>query len=196
MSFDRDIALHAAMLTFWRNGYETTSVADLTEAMGITAPSLYAAFGDKRRLFMEAVRLYAGDPEDTVRAIDGSSTACEAARKLLTTAATTYTGKTTPKGCLLASATASGSAASSDVRKAVADIRRSTAAHLERRIRQDIANGLIPPDVQAIDLAGHTMAVMQGMSVMARDGASRDSLMAIVATAMKAWPRAEERDRV
>ena len=63
LSFDREAALEQAMLTFWRHGYETTSIVDLTTAMGVTAPSLYAAFGDKQRLFLEAVRRYAGDPE-------------------------------------------------------------------------------------------------------------------------------------
>ena len=192
LSFDRNVALRAAMLTFWRDGYETTSVGDLTKAMGITAPSLYAAFGDKRRLFLEAVRLYAGEPEDIARAISDTPTAYEAARNLLTTAATTYTGETTPKGCLLASATASGSAASRDVQYAIAEIRRSIAVELETRIANDILQGLLPPDTRAADLAHHALAVMQGMSVLARDGASRQELMAIVVTAMKAWPRADE----
>ena len=106
LSFDRDAALRQAMLTFWRHGYETTSVADLTAAMGISAPSLYTAFGDKRRLFLEAMRLYASDPADMERAIANARTAQEAAHDLMTAAATTYTGEGTPRGCLLASATA------------------------------------------------------------------------------------------
>ena len=69
LSFDRNVALRQAMLTFWRYGYETTSVSDLTTAMGITAPSLYTAFGDKKQLFLEAVRLYAGEPE-TMAGVD------------------------------------------------------------------------------------------------------------------------------
>ena len=125
LSFDRDAALEQAMLTFWRHGYETTSIVDLTTAMGVTAPSLYTAFGDKKRLFLEAARRYAGDPEKMAQTIDGAPTAYDAARDLLTAAATAYTGEATPKGCLLASATASGSAASADVQSAIADIRKS-----------------------------------------------------------------------
>ncbi|VVB47617.1 TetR family transcriptional regulator [Beijerinckiaceae bacterium RH AL1] len=177
------------MLTFWRHGYETTSIADLTDAMGITAPSLYTAFGDKRRLFLEAVRLYAGDPEDTARALEDAPTAYDAARDLMMTAATVYTGDVTPKGCLLASATASGSAESRDVQEAVAQVRQHSAARLETRIARDIADGLLPNDVQAPKLAGLAMALMQGMSVLARDGASREDLVAIVDAGMKAWPR-------
>ena len=86
------------MLAFWRYGYETTSVAELTAAMGITAPSLYTAFGDKKHLFLEAMRLYAGDPEDMARAISDAPTAYDAARDLMTIAAATYTGESTPTG--------------------------------------------------------------------------------------------------
>lgn len=71
LSFDRDAALEQAMLTFWRYGYETTSIVDLTTAMGVTTPSLYTAFGDKRRLFLEAVRRYVGDPAVMAQALIG-----------------------------------------------------------------------------------------------------------------------------
>ncbi len=189
LSFDRKAALEQAMLTFWRHGYETTSIVDLTTAMGITAPSLYTAFGDKKRLFLEAVQRYAGEPEAMARAIDGASTAYDAAHALLTGAATAYTGDATPKGCLLASATASGSSASADVQGAVADIRRSIDGRLRARIERDIAAGVLPPDTHAADLAGLVMTVSLGMSAVARDGASRASLMAIVALALQAWPQ-------
>jgi AcrR family transcriptional regulator len=115
LSFNRDMALRQAMLTFWRYGYETASVADLTAAMGISAPSLYAAFGDKRRLFLEAMRLYAGDANLASAALDVAPTSRDAARELMIGAAIAYTGEDTPKGCLLASATASGSAQAADL---------------------------------------------------------------------------------
>ena len=188
LSFDRDAALRQAMLTFWRYGYETTSVAELTAAMGVNAPSLYAAFGDKKHLFLEAMRLYAGDPEDMARAIHDSPTAYEAASKLMTVAAVTYTGETTPKGCLLASATASGSVASADVKEAVADVRRRINDWLKTRIDRDVEDGVLPPGTEAAALAGLVLAVTQGMSVLARDGATRASLLAIVEAVLSAWP--------
>lgn len=188
LSFDRDAALRQAMLAFWRHGYETTSVADLTAAMGISAPSLYAAFGDKRRLFLEAMRLYAGDPADMERAIATARTAQQAAHDLMTAAATTYTGEATPRGCLLASATASGSTAAADVQDAAANVRRGVESCLRARIERDIENGVLPPGTQAATLAGLVLAVTQGMSVLARDGASRTSLLAIAETALHAWP--------
>lgn len=191
LSFDRDAALRQAMLTFWRHGYETTSVAELTAAMGVSAPSLYTAFGDKKQLFLEAMRLYAGDPDDMARMIFDAPTAYQAAHDLMTAAAITYTGEATPKGCLLASATASGSAASADVQDAVADVRRTIEGRLRMRIERDIEDGVLPSGTQAAALAGLVLAVTQGMSVRARDGTSRASLLAIVEAALRAWPGTE-----
>ena len=188
LSFDRGEALRQAMLTFWRHGYETTSVADLTAAMGISTPSLYTAFGDKKQLFLEAMRLYAGDPEDMDSRIDDAPSAYDAAQTLMTGAATAYTGEATPKGCLLASATASGSAASVDVQAAVADIRRAIESRLKIRIERDIEDGLLPVGTQSAALAGLAMAVTQGMSVLARDGATQASLLGIVEAALRIWP--------
>ena len=176
------------MLVFWRHGYETSSVADLTAAMGITTPSLYTAFGDKKQLFLETVRLYAGDPEAMSAAIAAAPSAYAAAQDLMQTAACIYTGDTTPKGCLLASATASGSAAAADVQRAVADIRRHVQDALRARIEQDISETMLPPETDAAGLSGMVMAVMQGLSVLARDGGDRASLLAIVSAALKAWP--------
>ena len=188
LSFDRSAALRAAMLAFWRHGYETTSIVDLTTAMGITAPSLYAAFGDKQQLFLEAVALYIGDPAEVARAIDEAISAFQAASDLLEAVAITYTGEETPSGCLLASATATGSAGACDVRRVVAGIRRDLATQLARRIDRDIADGLLPADCDANGLADLVVAVTQGMSALARDGGTRAQLLAVAHTAMKAWP--------
>ena len=188
LSFDRDAALRAAMLVFWRHGYESSSIAELTDAMGVSAPSLYAAFGDKKRLFLEAIRLYAGDPEAMAAAIEGAPTSFDAARGLMVQAAIAYTGKDTPPGCLLASATASVSAAAVDVQAAVTDVRRSIDMRLRSRIRRDVAEGMLPAGTDPAVLAGLAMAVTQGMSVLARDGASRTALLRIAETAAAAWP--------
>lgn len=176
------------MLTFWRHGYESSSIADLTGAMGISTPSLYTAFGDKKQLFLEAARLYAGDPKAMNDAIVGAPNAYVAARDLMHAAACTYTGTDTPRGCLLASATASGSAASADVQRAVADIRQAVRQRLKGRIERDVSGGLLPPETDAAGLSGLVMAVMQGMSVLARDGADRAALLGIVRVALDSWP--------
>lgn len=188
LSFDRDAALQQAMLAFWRHGYETTSIADLTAAMGITAPSLYTAFGDKKRLFLEAVQRYAGDPAIMAARIAAAPTAYDAARDMLTASAIAFTGPDTPRGCLLASSTASGSDDCRDVQTAVADIRRAIAGHLRRRIERDVAEGALASGTDGAVLSGLVIAVIQGLSVLARDGMAREGLLAIVDVALGAWP--------
>lgn len=189
LSFDRDKALRAAMLAFWKHGYETTSIADLTHAMGITAPSLYTAFGDKKQLFLEAMRLYAGKPEVMARAISDAPSAREIARELLVSAVKAYTGKSTPRGCLLASATASGSAAAADVQSEVAAVRRGIEIALCRRIERDVVEGKLPAHTDAAGIAALTVAVLQGLSILARDGRPRSALLAASGAAMAAWPQ-------
>lgn len=188
LSFDRSAALNAAMLAFWRHGYETTSIVDLTTAMGITAPSLYTAFGDKRQLFLETVELYLGDPGERGRAINEATSAFEAASGLLDAVAISYTSNETPPGCLLASATATGSPGAIDVQRAVADVRRGLSAQLATRIKADITEGLLPSDCDANGLAQFIVAVTQGMSVLARDGGTRSQLLAVARAAMMTWP--------
>jgi AcrR family transcriptional regulator len=188
LSFDRDTALREAMLVFWRHGYETSSIVDLTTAMKITPPSLYAAFGDKRKLFLEAVALYAGDPVERARTIEAAPSAYAAASGLLDAVAASFTGEETPAGCLLASATATGSPAAADVQRAVAEIRRGLSADLFARIEKDVADGVLPGGTDAAVLADLVVAVIQGLSVLARDGATRLQLLAIARAAMRAWP--------
>lgn len=176
------------MLAFWRHGYETTSISDLTQAMGITAPSLYTAFGDKRRLFLETVRRYAGDPEAGATAIDDAPTAYDAARSMLNGAVVMFTGHSTPPGCLLASSTASGSAGSADVQAIIAGYRQRILARLQARIERDAKAGLLPGSTDAAALAGLVITVIQGLSVLARDGVSRDALSHIADASLSAWP--------
>lgn len=191
LSFDREVALEKAMLAFWRHGYETTSISDLTKAMGVTAPSIYVAFGDKKQLFLEAVGRYAGTEEQREQSISNATSAYEAARALLETSASLYTGDSTPPGCLLASATASGSQAAADVRAAVAAIRTSGRSALRRRIEQDVQQGVLPTGTDAEGLTDLVFAVIQGMSTLARDGASRTQLNAVARHALAAWPKSE-----
>ena len=188
LSFDKDAVLNRAMLLFWRHGFEATSLADLTAAMGVTAPSIYAAFGDKKRLFLKAVERYVGGPVTAQSLIDDAPTAREAARCLLEASAIGFTGADTPPGCLLASSAISCSVAAADVQAALAGIRRTIEAHLRERIDQGIAAGEMPADTDAEALAGHVMAVIQGLSTLARDGATRAKLLRVASAAMRAWP--------
>ena len=188
LSFDRDAALDKAMLLFWRHGYEGTSLNDLTATMGVTPPSIYTAFGDKKRLFLEAVNRYLSGPVTSERIIVEAPTARDAASGLLRAAALGFTGETTPAGCLLASSAISGSAAAVDVQQELAALRRGIEARLRQKIVDAIDAGELAGGAEPDALAGHVMAVIQGMSTLARDGAAREKLLAIAELAMLAWP--------
>jgi AcrR family transcriptional regulator len=187
LSFDREDVLEKAMLAFWESGYETTSISDLTAAMGVTAPSLYAAFGSKQQLFLEAVHRYAGDHNALEQAMARAPTAREAVAEMLRGAAVLYTGDTTPRGCLLASAAATGSPEAAEVRVVVAAQRRAVRDIIIRRIEADLAKRNLLPDTPAAVLADLAIAVMQGMSVLARDGADRERLLAVAETTTAGW---------
>jgi AcrR family transcriptional regulator len=188
LSFDRDAALGQAMLLFWRHGYEATSLSDLRSAMGVTQPSIYTAFGDKKQLFLEAVRRYLSGPVTSRGIIEEAATAREAADGLLRAAAIGFTGVDTPPGCLLASSAISCSAEAADVQAELAGLRRAIEKQLRGKLLRDVQAGELPADTDAEALAALVMAVIQGMSTLARDGASREKLMRIAASVMSAWP--------
>jgi AcrR family transcriptional regulator len=188
LSFDRDLALQKAMHVFWAHGYEAASLAELTAAMGITPPSLYAAYGDKKRLFLEAVNLYCAQPISAEQIIAQAKTAADAARHMLEGSAVHFTGPDTPPGCLLATGAISCSTAAADVQAALASIRNQTEHLLHAKITADIESGIIPADTDADLLASYVMVVIQGMSTLARDGAPREKLLSLARAMMHGWP--------
>ena len=189
LSFDREKALDRAMHLFWRHGYESTSLSDLTRVMGITPPSIYAAYGDKKGLFREAVRRYLALGHTLSETVARAETAREAVRAVIEGSAIAFTGIETPAGCLLASSTIACSTEAADLRDELADIRRAFEAGLRARIERDIRSGELAGDTDAETLAAFVSTVIQGMSTLARDGASREKLMRVARSAMLAWPR-------
>jgi AcrR family transcriptional regulator len=175
------------MLQFWRHGYEATSVNELTAAMRISPPSLYAAFGDKKRLFLEAVQRYLSGPVTSESIIDAAATGRDAAEGLLRAAAIGFTGSNMPRGCPLASSAISCSADAADVQDELAAIRRRIERRLLKKIVRSNGNGRSLPVTESAALAGHVMAVIQGMSTLARDGASREKLLAVASMAMRSF---------
>lgn len=189
-AFDRDDALDRAMHLFWRRGYEATSVSDLTESMGITPPSLYAAFGDKKRLFLEAVDRYqAGPGSFAQRALCDEPTAERAMRRLLLDTTESFFDPKNAKGCMVVLAATNCTVESNDVLDALAARRRAA----ERVIRDRIAAGRdaaeFPADTDVDALAGTIVTILYGLSIKARDGASRASLRKVVDQVMSGWPR-------
>lgn len=195
LSFDRDAALEQAMRLFWRHGYEATSLSELTRAMGVTPPSIYAAFGDKKGLFREAIQRYLARPLTPTAIIAAAASAREAARTLIEGAAVAFTGTDTPPGCLLASSAIACSAEAADVLEELSAIRLGVEGELRDRIVQGVREGELPDETDAPTLAAYVTAVIQGMSTLARDGASREKLMQVAGQAMLAWPADGQEDR-
>lgn len=175
-SFDREIALDQAMLAFWANGYEQTSISDLTAAMGIAAPSLYAAFGDKRSLFDEAVARYAAGPGAIVAGGLAEPTARGAVERMFRDAARTYPGDDHPPGCLIVTD------------PLLAGFRAASRTALRERMQRGVQEGDLPPQTDVDALAGYVGVIIGGLSARARDGATTAELLAVAETAMRAWP--------
>ena len=184
------------MHVFWERGYEAASISDLTAAMGITPPSLYTAFGDKEKLFLEAIERYALGPGSAgPRALAEEPTAHGAIERWLLEAADELTRPCHPRGCMVVMATTNCSVAAEHVQTALAKRRAAAMASLKGRLQHGIDAGELPPDTDAKALANFYSTVYQGMSMQAKDGASRASLLATVETAMRAWPVAVAPER-
>jgi len=186
--FDRDVALEAAMRVFWRAGYQGASIADLTAAMGIAAPSLYAAFGDKRALYAEALGLYEDKLGPTLWGrLEAAPTAREGIEAVLNLSAAALTRDDRPNYCMVVLADAGGDGSSDPVRAG----RDSVLQTVTRRLQRAVAEGELPASVDPAALARFYTTVQQGLSIQARDGASAEDLRAVGRHAMAAWPGRE-----
>ena len=157
--------------------------------MGITAPSLYAAFGDKRALFHEVVEAYGrSHGAFSERALAEEPTIRRGVARMLREAAHAYTDPAHPRGCLVISAAINCTPGSADIETFLRDRRNANVRGIEERIRADVAGGVLPAGTDARALAVFTAAALQGMSQQARDGATTADLTAIADAALRAWP--------
>ncbi|WP_341988992.1 TetR/AcrR family transcriptional regulator [Azorhizobium sp. AG788] len=187
-SFDRDQALHRAMEVFWAQGYEGASIGDLTAAMGIERPSLYAAFGCKEALFRQAVELYTKEGKGlTKQALARAPTARAAVAAMLHDNAVFYAAPGKPLGCLVVLSAVVGTPASAEVRAELVARRDDVRRAVEARIRQGMADGDVAATADAGLMANFYCTVLNGLSLQARDGRSADELIAIGAAAIAAW---------
>ena len=188
LEFDPSEALGKALELFWRHGYEGTSLADLTNAMGIVRPSLYATFGHKEDLFRKVVDLYWSRHMGFARAAREKPTAREVVEALLFGFADAVTGCGTPAGCLGVNGALACSPASEDIQKELAARRTRDEAVLRKRLERARSEGDLPQDVSPADLARFITTVLRGMAVQAKSGASRQELRRVVAMALRVWP--------
>ncbi|GLY46597.1 TetR/AcrR family transcriptional regulator [Lentzea sp. NBRC 102530] len=187
-SFDADEALEAAMLVFWRHGYEGASLTDLTAAMGITRTSMYAAFGNKEELFRKALARYDDGPASyALRAVD-EPTAHEVAKAFLEGAVLTTTRPDGPQGCLGVQGSLAAGEAAETARQILAEWRDKGRRLLETRFRRAVSEGDLPTGTDAGRLALYVITVGFGISVQAASGVSRADLRGIADTALHNWP--------
>jgi AcrR family transcriptional regulator len=185
-----DQALSKALGVFWAKGYEGASMADLTEAMGITKPSLYAAFGNKEALFHKALDLYEAEKLAYTREALKQPTARAVAEHFMRGAIDAQTSNCDPRGCLgVISATACGAEAES-IKADIVERRASSQAALIERFRQAQRDGDLADHVEPLNLTLFLYAILQGMAVQAGSGATRSDLERVVETSLAMWPSA------
>jgi len=187
-AFDLDEALDKALEVFWRKGYEGTSLQDLTEAMGINRPSLYAAFGNKEALFRKAIDRYIEGPACHMKAALAEPTARAAVERLFRQSIALTADPKRPKGCFMIQGAMACSDEADPVRLALAERRKAGEIALRERFERAIAEGDLPPGSNSTELARFITTVMQGMAVQAAGGATRDELTGIADMALRAWP--------
>jgi AcrR family transcriptional regulator len=187
-TFDLDEALDRALRVFWRKGYEGTTLPDLTEAMGINRPSLYAAFGSKEGLFRKALDRYSARAKALMDEALREPTARAAACRFLRSTADALTDPRHPRGCLAVQGALSCGEEAEPIRRELASCRASVEAALRGRFERARKEGDLPPGADPADLARYIATVIQGMAVQAAGGAGRDELRRVADTAMRAWP--------
>jgi len=191
--FDANKALDAAMRVFWEKGYEGASLADLTRAMRIERPSLYAAFGNKEALFRKVLDRYACKVSAFVTESLNEPTARAAVERLLLNGADALTSACSPAGCLMIQAGLSGGDDSKRICRELNRRRGEGETALRKRLERARREGDLPPDANPEDLARYVYTVSHGMAIQAKAGASRAQLHRIAETALKAWPTSAEK---
>ena len=176
------------MRVFWHKGYEGASLTDLTKAMGINRPSLYAAFGDKEALFRKVLDCYETGPAAYFSEALNQSTARAVVERLLRGAVDVMTAPRNPRGCLLIQGVLTCSEHESDLRKDLMGRNAAGEKAVRQRFERARREADLPLDSNSTDLARYVMTVLRGLAVQAGGGATRKQLRSVIDTAMRAWP--------
>lgn len=183
-AFDPDRALDRALALFWRKGYEGASLSELTQAMGINRPSLYAAFGNKEALFRRALDRYMERPTAALRRALAAPTARQVIERLLMDAVDRLTDPANPPGCLAVHGALACGGDADPIRRELIARRQETENAIRERLERARAEGDLKAGIDPAALARYVAALTQGMAVQAAGGASRDDLRQIAETAL------------
>ncbi len=187
-SFDTAKALDSALQVFWCKGYEGASLSDLTTAMGINRPSLYAAFGDKEALFRKVLDRYAEGPVRYIDEAMHAATAREVVERLLLGTANLLGDLRNPRGCLAVQSALACGADAKPIQQELVRRRSDLKAALRRRLKRAQAEGDLSRTADSAALAGYIATVIHGMAVQAASGVKRAELRRVASTALRAWP--------
>jgi len=187
-AFDPEAALDRAMHVFWAKGYEGASLSDLTRAMRINRPSLYAAFGNKEQLFRKVLDRYMDGPVAYFGKALAAPKARDVVEEIFLGTARMGDDPRIPAGCLMVQGALAVGDAAGSVRKDAAARRAASEAALRRRLQRAKREGDLPKNADPAELASYVMTVVRGMAVQSAGGASRDQLRRVAQIALRAWP--------
>lgn len=189
-SFDKDEALDKAMRVFWNNGYAGTSLTDLTDALGINKPSLYAAFGNKEQLFNAALNHYIehyGSPLMQYLKEDAKQPLSQRLENYFLAAIEKNFNNELPKGCFIVNSCceSGGTNMLENASSPTQDVGACSEKALENIFLLEDQNGQLPKNLKATEMTAYVLTVMYGLSIMGRRGKSRQELHSIIKTAIK-----------
>jgi AcrR family transcriptional regulator len=186
--FDVDEALDRALEVFWARGYEGATLPELTKAMGINRPSLYAAFGNKEQLFRKALDRYQTGPMSFLTEALKEPTARAAAEAIFSGFIRMQRNREKARGCLIVSGALASGAEAETVRQELAQLRQSIVAVFRKRFERAVEDGDLPKGTDCATLARYVATVLGGLAVQAASGTTEKELRLVAAMAMRAWP--------
>ncbi|VTR94507.1 family transcriptional regulator : Transcriptional regulator, TetR family OS=Anaeromyxobacter sp. (strain Fw109-5) GN=Anae109_3254 PE=4 SV=1: TetR_N [Gemmata massiliana] len=189
--FDIDEALDRALEVFWRHGYEGATIPDLTRAMGINRPSLYAAFGKKEALFRKALERYQNGPIAFVHLALAEPTARKVTERLLCGAVQLVTDTSKPRGCMVVQGALACGDDAEPIRRALTEYREAGFTAIRARFERALSEGDLPKGTDCTTLARYIATVLNGLAVQAASGASADELRRVAEFTMRAFPANE-----
>jgi AcrR family transcriptional regulator len=187
-NFDKTEALDAALELFWKHGYEGTSMAMLTETIGVNVASLYAAFGNKESLFVQCVERYSELNGDLYHESFKKKTARDVAHSILEGEVELVTRRGTPDGCLMIQGALTTSPHAEKIRQMMARMRGTAEKWMADRFRQAVVEGDLPSDTDPAALACYLMTVNSGLAVQAKSGVGKKQLRRVLEIVMRGWP--------